>query len=261
MRKIFLIKIIIGTLIVVFPCALMATVVTRDDLVLKFNQFKQQKTSFEELKTSGADDEQKIIQAKELLTAGCEVFSYSLSYYKQNFEKLSGVDQSLKERHQADIAGAEDWILQKQLAINDAQEKDQLLAISQEMAAKWQELKNQTAFARAELLVSKIKIVLVNIEDASRLINDTKTMLTNKGKSSDQATQAVNELNLELNLAQEKYNLAKAASDELKNASQADQDFGQKVIIIREARSQTESAKNKIKPAISALEELVLISE
>lgn len=261
MRRIFLIKIIIGTLIVVFPSVLMATVISKDDLSLKFNQFKQRKAILEELKTSGASFEQKLIQAKELLTAGGEVFSYSLSYYEQNLERLSGVDQNLKERHQADIASAKDWVSQRQLAIINAQEKDQLVAISREMAVRWQDLKNQTASARAELLVSKIKIVLVDIEDASRLINDIHAILINKGKSSEQATQAVNELNQELNLAQEKYNLAKAASDELENASQSDLDFSQKIIIIREARNQTESAKNKIKPAIGVLEDLILISE
>ena len=261
MRKIFTIKIIIGTLIIAVPTVIMAAQVTRDDLIMVHNQFKQRKSTFEDLKASDASDQQKIIQAKEVLGSGCEVFSYSLTYYKQNLAKLTGAELSLVEQHQADITSAEDWVLQKQLAVDSAQEKDQLQAISQEMAVKWQDLKNQTAASRAELLVSKIKMVLVDIEDASRLVNDTHTILVNKKKSSDQADQAINELNQELKLAQDKYDLAKTASDELADSNQAYQDFSLKIVIIRDARTQTETAKNKIKPAVKALEELVLISE
>lgn len=260
MKKIHLSIFILGLVLIAgsSPWLAFADAVTKEDLSASKESFSQAKSVFEEMESGSSSEEELIVQGKEVLASGSEVFSASLTFHRQGIESLTKVDEDLRSLHLNYISEVESWVGEKQTEIDQVQTKEELQIIAGQLSEKWKDLRDQAAIGRSELLLSKIRLVIVNIEDASRLINDSNDILLSHNKTSDQAQDSIRDLDLALEEAQNSYDQAALTITQMKDAENPYQEFSGAIINLRETSSKVREAKDKVSPAVEAVSKLIL---
>ena len=131
---------------------------------------------------SAADLENALTKAKNHLIKTTNVMMAYLTAVKTRLENTENIDSSLLQSLTAEIDSDISWLQTKQAEINNAANKDDLIAAAATLKSRWDEIKARVFKYVGSILAGKVETAIIKLEKAKDTVHDKINLLEENGQ-------------------------------------------------------------------------------